>query len=43
MPVAMPISVRREGDYEGGNRFVAARFAEVLALHPGAADPVRRV
>jgi diacylglycerol O-acyltransferase len=39
MPVAMPISVRREGDADGGNRFVAARFAGPVAI----ADPARRI
>ncbi|MGI8558385.1 MAG: WS/DGAT domain-containing protein, partial [Solirubrobacteraceae bacterium] len=39
MPVAMPISVRREGDSEGGNRFVAARFAGPV----GIADPAARI
>jgi WS/DGAT/MGAT family acyltransferase len=39
MPVAMPISVRRESDSEGGNRFVAARFAGPV----GIADPAERI
>jgi diacylglycerol O-acyltransferase len=39
IPVAMPISVRREGDAEGGNRFVAARFAGPVAIE----DPVKRI
>ncbi len=39
IPVAMPISVRREGEEEGGNRFVAARFAGPVAIQ----DPVKRI
>ncbi len=39
MPVAMPISVRREGDSEGGNRFVAARFAGPVGIE----DPAERI
>jgi hypothetical protein len=39
MPVAMPISIRREGDSEGGNRFVAARFAGPV----GTEDPAERI
>jgi WS/DGAT/MGAT family acyltransferase len=27
MPIAIPISIRKKGDEEGGNRFVGARFA----------------
>jgi diacylglycerol O-acyltransferase / wax synthase len=39
MPVAIPISVRREGDDAGGNRFAAARFAGPA----GIADPRERI
>jgi diacylglycerol O-acyltransferase len=39
MPVAMPISVRRDDDAEGGNRFVAARFPGPVAI----ADPAERI
>jgi len=39
MPVAIPISVRREGDDEGGNKFAGAR----LALPVGVEDPVERM
>lgn len=39
MPVAMPISVRRHGDDDGGNRFVGARFAGPV----GIADPAERI
>ncbi|HEB90075.1 MAG TPA: wax ester/triacylglycerol synthase family O-acyltransferase [Deltaproteobacteria bacterium] len=39
MPVAIPISVRREGDEEGGNKFAGARFAGPV----GIADPGKRV
>jgi diacylglycerol O-acyltransferase len=39
MPVAMPISVRRETDSGGGNRFVAARFAGPVGIE----DPGRRI
>ena len=35
MPMAIPISVRREGDAEGGNRIAGARFAGPV----GIADP----
>lgn len=39
MPMAIPISVRREGDPEGGNRFAGARFAAPV----GIADPRERM
>jgi hypothetical protein len=39
MPVAIPISVRRADDAEGGNRFAGARLALPVAL----ADPTRRI
>lgn len=37
MPVAIPISVRRQGDDEGGNRFVGPRRAR-RSRRPGPAD-----
>lgn len=39
MPMAVPISVRREGDAAGGNRFAGARLAGPV----GVADPRRRI
>jgi WS/DGAT/MGAT family acyltransferase len=39
MPMAIPISVRREGDAPGGNRFAGARFAAPA----GIADPRARM
>lgn len=39
MPVSMPISVRRENDPEGGNRFAGASFDAPV----GIADPARRL
>lgn len=39
IPMAMPISLRREGDPEGGNKFTAAMFAAPLAQ----ADPIARI
>lgn len=39
MPIAIPISVRRADDLEGGNRFAAAR----LAAPVGVADPAARI
>lgn len=39
MPVAIPISVRQEGDAAGGNRFVPARLAGPV----GIADPTERM
>ncbi|MDJ0788505.1 MAG: wax ester/triacylglycerol synthase family O-acyltransferase [Myxococcota bacterium] len=39
MPIAIPISVRREDDPEGGNRFTGARFAAPV----GVADPAERM
>jgi len=39
MPIAMPVSVRREGDAAGGNKFAAAR----LAAPVGIVDPVVRM
>jgi diacylglycerol O-acyltransferase len=39
IPVAMPISVRRDGDSQGGNRFVAARFDGPV----GIVDPHERI
>ncbi len=39
MPIAIPISVRRKGDPEGGNRFTGARFAAPV----GVADPAERM
>jgi WS/DGAT/MGAT family acyltransferase len=39
MPIAIPISVRRKDDPEGGNRFTGARFAGPV----GIADPVERM
>jgi len=39
MPIAMPISVRRRDDEEGGNRFVGARLAAPVAI----ADPCERM
>jgi hypothetical protein len=39
MPIAIPVSVRREGDPAGGNRFAGARLAGPV----GIADPARRI
>ena len=39
MPVAIPMSVRSDGDAAGGNRFAGAR----LALPAGMADPAERI
>ncbi|HKA13827.1 MAG TPA: wax ester/triacylglycerol synthase domain-containing protein [Myxococcota bacterium] len=39
MPIAIPISVRRADDPEGGNRFTGARFAAPV----GAIDPALRM
>jgi WS/DGAT/MGAT family acyltransferase len=39
MPIAIPISVRRDDDPEGGNRFTGARFAAPV----GIADPIARM
>jgi diacylglycerol O-acyltransferase len=39
MPMAIPISVRREGDAAGGNRIAGARFAGPV----GIADPAERM
>ncbi len=39
MPMAIPISVRREGDAAGGNKIAGARFAGPV----GIADPRRRM
>jgi diacylglycerol O-acyltransferase len=39
MPMAIPISIRREGDAEGGNRIAGARFAGPV----GIVDPRRRM
>lgn len=39
MPVAIPISVRRKDDDEGGNRFVGARFAAPVSI----SDPRARM
>jgi len=39
MPIAIPVSVRREGDAEGGNRIAGAR----LAAPVGIADPAARI
>jgi diacylglycerol O-acyltransferase / wax synthase len=39
MPIAIPISVRRAEDLEGGNRFAGAR----LAAPVGVADPAARI
>jgi diacylglycerol O-acyltransferase / wax synthase len=39
MPIAIPISVRRPDDPEGGNKFTGARFAAPV----GVADPVARM
>jgi WS/DGAT/MGAT family acyltransferase len=39
MPVAIPISVRREGDTAGGNRFAAGRLAGPV----GIVDPSERI
>jgi hypothetical protein len=39
MPMAIPISIRREGDPAGGNKFTAARFAGPV----GIADPAERM
>ncbi len=39
MPMAIPISVRREDDDEGGNKFAGARFAGPV----GIADPAARI
>jgi WS/DGAT/MGAT family acyltransferase len=39
MPMAIPISVRREGDAAGGNRIAGARFAGPV----GIADPRKRM
>ena len=39
IPMAIPISLRREGDPEGGNKFTAAMFAAPLAQ----ADPIARI
>jgi diacylglycerol O-acyltransferase len=39
VPIAIPISVRREGHGAGGNQFTGARFAGPVAI----ADPVERM
>jgi len=39
MPIAIPISVRREGDSQGGNRIAGAQ----LAAPAGIADPRERM
>jgi len=39
MPIAIPISVRRDDDEEGGNKFAGARFAAPV----GVADPRARI
>jgi len=39
MPIAIPISVRRDEDEEGGNKFAGARFAAPV----GIADPQQRI
>jgi WS/DGAT/MGAT family acyltransferase len=39
MPIAIPVSVRREGDPAGGNRIAGAR----LGAPVGIADPARRI
>jgi diacylglycerol O-acyltransferase len=39
LPIAIPISVRREGDAAGGNQFTGARLAGPVAV----ADPVERM
>jgi diacylglycerol O-acyltransferase len=39
IPMAIPISVRKEGDSEGGNKIAAARFAGPVAIE----DPVARM
>ena len=39
MPIAIPISVRRDDDDEGGNKFAGARFAAPV----GIADPALRI
>jgi diacylglycerol O-acyltransferase len=39
MPIAIPVSVRREGDPAGGNRFAGTRLAGPV----GIADPARRI
>jgi WS/DGAT/MGAT family acyltransferase len=39
MPMAIPISVRRDDDAAGGNKFAGARFAGPV----GIADPVERI
>jgi WS/DGAT/MGAT family acyltransferase len=39
MPIAIPVSVRREGDPAGGNRFAGARLAGPV----GIVDPARRI
>src|SRR5262249_14910350 len=39
LPMAIPISVRREGDAAGGNRIAAARFVGPV----GIADPAERM
>ncbi|MDT5065885.1 MAG: diacylglycerol O-acyltransferase / wax synthase, partial [Mycobacterium sp.] len=39
MPIAIPVSVRREGDSAGGNRFAGVRLAGPV----GIADPARRI
>ncbi len=39
MPIAMPISVRRDDDDQGGNKFAGARFAAPV----GVADPLARI
>ncbi len=39
MPIAIPISVRKPDDPEGGNKFTGARFAAPV----GIADPVERM
>jgi diacylglycerol O-acyltransferase len=39
MPVAMPVSLRKQDDPQGGNRFAALRFAAPV----GEADPGRRI
>jgi hypothetical protein len=39
MPIAIPVSVRREGDRAGGNRFAGARLVGPV----GITDPARRI
>lgn len=42
IPMAIPISIRKEGDPEGGNQFTGARFAGPVAI-PDPAERIREI